>query len=323
MSSVAYGPGLHLLSEPLVLDGYGDAVTGAGIGATTLVYTGTGPAIRTQMPEGSTVHQGVRVSGFSLIGGGVELLSTYRARVADLYVRGAGGFGVRVGRADGGAFAAYNVLDGVTVDGAGCPGNGIVLDAGSEFTSVRDCTASYYRQGAVPATHYAEPDLTSGVGLLLASGNNTVSGGHFDRCTVPLAVRFGDNNRLDTATDNAQGSAVVLLGATRTTGTVSVGRMDPHLPDGSPNPRYGASNWRAVHACNVAAGNDVRFVFLRDTDPPPLPAGRASWPLGGWTVAAGQNGGTGQAQYGGENRYRLIPEGLPVAIPAGFGVVLR
>lgn len=320
--SLTYGPGEYVLNEPIVLDRPGDAVLGAGIDATVLRYTGTGPAIVNSMPAGESEHWGLRIGGFTLRGGGIELDRSYFGHLHDLRILEAPGFACRLYHAGGTTFAAYNVLERISASLG--TGNGIVLDAGSECNSVRDCNASYFTSGAVPATHYADPlDLSAGIGFLVASSNNWVSGGHMDRCTYPLVVAFGDSNRLDTAADNALVHAVVLKAATQTSGQVAVGRMDPTLPDGTPNPRYGLANWAAVHATNISAGNRLELRFRKDTSPPPLPVGRSSWPRGGWSVAIWENGGTGQSAYGGANRWVVMPEGQLAYKLDGLGAIIR
>ena len=323
--SYIFGPGDYHLDAPIVLRQHGESVRGAGIGATRLFYSGTGPAIRNIVPDGETIHWGLGIGGFTLHGGGVTLDSTYKGRIDDVRILDASEYGMRLFRSDPSkAFAAYNTVCNVTVDMSGQVGNGIVLDAGSEVNHVEACNASYAQVGSIPSSHADElVDTSTGIGLLIASGNNTVVGGHLDRCIFPLVYLFAESNDVVTATDNALGRAVVMKCAKGNTGRIAVGRLDPCLPDGTPNPRYGQTNWAAVHACNVTAGNRTELRYRVDSNPPPVPAGRSSWPRGGWMYAIWENGSTGKAEHGGPNRWIIQPEGQLSYKLDGLGVIVR
>jgi hypothetical protein len=323
--SYTFGPGDYHLDSPIVLREHGESVRGAGIEATRLFYSGTGPAICNAVPEGDSIHWGVGIGGFSLHGGGIALDSTYKARVDDVRIQDATGFGIRLYRSDPTkAFAAYNTLSNITVDLCGRPGNGIVLDAGSEVNYLEACNASYAQIGTVPGGYADElADTSTGIGLLIASGNNTVLGGHLDRCLFPLVFAFAESNDVTTATDNALGRAVVMKCAKGNTARIAIGRLDPLMPDGATNPRYGQANWAAVHACNVTAGNRTELRYRGDSNPPPLPTGRSSWPKGGWTYGLWENGSTGKPEHGGPNRWIVLPEGqMPYKLD-GLGVIVR
>lgn len=307
--SLALGPGIFALTAPLVIRRPGQAIVGAGMDSTMLMLQGGTNAVQiTPEVDGPDRVWGARVSSLTILDGGVLIDRGYFCELEHLRILDTPVAAVRV-IGTSGVYAAYNKLRNVSASGG--TGHGIICDIYSEFTELYGCNASYYQGGDPAANYYDEPPTTAGIGLLLRGGNNVVQGGHFDRCRVPIYLEFSHGSRISTATDNALDCAVALKGSHSNRLELGVGRCDPKLPDGSPNPRYGTR--RAINVVNVSAGNVFSPTFHADNNPP-----AGAWPLGGWRYHLGGSSGEGLAANGGPNLVMCAqPAGIAIRFDGG------
>lgn len=305
--------GNFTLAAALVRKFPGQQISGAGIDNTTLTLANgvNDFAIKTALPSGLDRIWGGGVTGLTIdgnmanqsTGGGIKIDRGYFNTLEHLRILNTRGFGVQL-IGTSGVYCAYNKLWNVSV--ATGLGHGIVVDEYSELNEVYGCNASYMQAGTIDADYFDEPPVDAGIGLYLKGGSNTIRGGHFDRCRVPIYLEFSSGNSLDTATDNALDCAVAVKGSHFNELRLRIGRMDPKEADGTTdNTRYGTR--RAVNIVNVSAGNYGHIISLPDNNPPVSPPSTSL--VGGWRNIVGQSSGAGLDAHGGPNVLTWSPTG--------------